>query len=176
MNTHFHAWIRHLNIQWNKNIQTECYILLSKLQTKCYTSSAKKKRTCLSRSTNTLASSRQRNHEERRQKRFFLSSWAHFAEGALRRAKLENKRVGSFFSPTRNLQNTLAPNANRDFFCCYCSNSDRILQKEQIQNAKRKIFFSYFSLSWNVIEDASTKRKARFFLFFFFRSHFAKRK
>ena len=43
MNTHFHACTRHLNIQWNKNIQTECYVLLSKLQTKCYASSAQKK-------------------------------------------------------------------------------------------------------------------------------------
>ena len=68
---------------------------------KRYTSSAKKKRTCLSRSTNTLANSRQRNHEERTQKRFFLFFFTSFCRKCTTTRKARKHKSLYFFPNTQ---------------------------------------------------------------------------
>ena len=130
---------------------------------KCYTSGAKKKRTCLSRSTNTLANSRQRNHEERTHKScFFFSSLAHLTEVALRRAKLKNKRVGIFFQ-SRNfifvllswnvIEHASTKREARFFFSFLCSRS-HLAKRKWKRKAKR---FCSFLFSFQL--DFQRRRK-----------------
>ena len=156
MNTHSHAWVRHLSIQWNKNIQTECYILLAVLQTKCYTSSAQKKRTWFSRSTNTIASSRQRNHEERRQKRLFLFFLSTFWRRCNTTREARKQKICYFF-PNPHFAEHASTKREAWFFFRF-SLSDRIAQ-----NATWKIYFFMFSFffSSNLAECAGQRREAQ---------------
>ena len=152
MNTHFHAWIRHLNIQWNKNIQTECYIQLSKLQIKNATRQAlrKKEHVCRAQRTRSQIADSATTKSERKNV-FFFSSLAHFAEGALRRAKLENKRVGIF--------------SNTQFFSVFFLSWNVI---EHASTKREAQFFFRFYVSDLISKKRKRKRKAKRFCSFFF--------
>ena len=172
MNTHFHACVRHLNIQWNKNIQTECYVLLSELQTKCYTSSAQeKKHDCHVQWTRSqVADSATTKRKDKNV--FFFSSWTNFAEGDYD-ARSEKTKELVFFPNTKFAEHA-STKGEAWFFWCYSSNSDRISQKEHIQNAKRKFFFVFFfKLERNRRRKHQT-RSAKFFFVFLFQIAFRK--
>ena len=119
----------------------------------------RKKRTWFSRSTNTIASSRQRNHEEQRQKCLFLFILSPFCRRCNTTREARKQKIWSFFFLTRTLQNTLAPSAKRDFFVVFLFQI--ALQSANTKRELKKQIFRVFFFSSNFAECAGQRREAQ---------------